>query len=54
MADAAMAGRALRGKLATRDLIGVLTLTDVLRRACFEDEYLEVVEVDDNDDDDDE
>ena len=51
VADAAMAGRALRGKLATRDLIGVLTLTDVLRRVCFEDEYIEVVEDDDNDDD---
>ena len=36
VADAAMAERA-SGKLAADDLVGVLTLTDVLRRVCFGD-----------------
>ena len=46
VADAAMAERAVRGRLSVGDLVGVLTLTDVLRRVCFEDEFLDVTEDD--------
>ena len=38
VADAAMAGRAA-GCISAHDLVGVITLTDVLRRVCFEDAY---------------
>jgi CBS domain-containing protein len=38
VADAAMAGRAA-GCISAHDLVGVVTLTDVLRRVCFEDAY---------------
>ena len=38
VADAAMAGRAA-GRVSAHDLVGVITLTDVLRRVCFEDAY---------------
>lgn len=56
VADTAMAGRAT-GKLAVEDLVGVLTLTDVLRRVCFDEEFFDVeedfgVDVYDEDDDD--